>query len=107
MMASSSAITTRVDVFTKRRSGGWSGLRGQLGGHPIEEGVLLAEQLVQGGFQGLAMPGHRLGVAAGLTSLGVAQRSLGHQRPEAGLLALLLEKSLLFDRNGELRPHPL
>src|SRR5581483_10417266 len=107
MMASSSAITTRVDVFTKRRSGGWSGLRGQLVGHPIEEGVLLAEQLGQGGFEGLAMPGHRLGVPAGLTGLSVAQRGLGDECPEAGLLALLLEETLLLDCNGELGADPL
>ena len=80
-------------VFTGWRSGGWSGLRGQLVGHPVEEGVLLAEQLGQGGLQGLAVPGHRLGVPPGLTGLGVAQRGLGDQRPQAGLLALLLEET--------------
>src|SRR2546423_12372101 len=107
MMASSSAITTRVGVFTGWRSGGWSGLRGQLVGHPVEEGVLLAEKLGQGGLQGLPVPGHGLGVAAGLPGLGGAQRGLGDEGPQPGLLALLLEKMLLLDRHGELGTPPL
>ncbi len=53
------------------------------------------------------MPGHRFRVTLGLARFGVAQWGLGDQRPEAGLLTLLLEKTLLFDRDGELGAHPL
>src|SRR5688572_21410569 len=53
------------------------------------------------------MPGHRLGMTLRLSGLGVAQRGLGDERPQAGLLALLLEETLLFDRDGELGAHPL
>src|SRR2546423_8165885 len=107
MMASSSAITTRVGVFTGWRSGGWSGLRGQLVGHPVEEGVLLAEKLGQGGLQGLPVPGHGLGVAAGLPGLGVAQRGVGDEGLQPGLLALLLVKFLLLACPAEVGLAPL
>src|SRR3954454_8166032 len=105
MIASSSAITTRVGrgsvtVLPASTSG-------QFGGDAVEQGILLPLELAHRAAQRLRVAGLRIGVTAGVTRLDVGERRLRHQCTEAHVLSLFLEESQLLLGDRELRADPL
>src|SRR4051812_40096544 len=98
MIASSSAITTRVGRGSDTVLRGSAG--GQFGRDAVEEGVLLRLELAHGAAQRLRLTGLRIGVTAGVARLDVGEGRLRHQRTEADVLRLLLQEAelLLGDR---------
>ena len=107
MIASSSAITTRVVGSAVSGTAGALGQRAESSAEiRIEQAVLLLLELAHRGADGVAVPGQRAGMAAGLAGLHVGERGLGHERP-AHVLGFLLEECELLVGHGELGAHPL
>src|SRR6266567_6048777 len=104
MIASSSAITTRVGLGTGRlRCSGASAGR-ELGRHAVEQSVLLALQVADGPGERVAMPGQRVSVAASIAGLDVAERRFGHERAQSGVVGFVLEERELLLRDRQLCP---
>ena len=82
-------------------------MRGQLGRHPVEQRVLFPPELRDLQGQGIPVPGQRVRMPAGIPRLGIGQRRLGHQRPQAGVLSLLLEERQLLLGDAQLHPQAL
>src|SRR3954454_20492066 len=112
MMASSSAITTRVGT-------GWvpfcwpsepaayceGSVRSSVarGGEPVEEVVLGPLHLLDGGTDGIAVAGHGLGVARCGAMFLLGQRRLRHQGPQTSLVGVVGQAAALIVADGELR----
>src|SRR5258705_9827605 len=95
MMASSSAITTRViDVSS------WPYRSTRFGDETVEQFVLGRLELLDRTQQFGAVAGHGVGVALGLTMLVLGEGRLGNQGPQAGVVGLRsqLRKLLVDDR---------
>src|SRR3954453_12489910 len=94
MMASSSAINTRVGNAGSPSWFGcmWSGgLGGRAGDQAVEQLVLRALERLELGDDVRAVPAHRVGVLLGLAVLLLGERCLGDQGPDAGVVGLVGE----------------
>src|SRR5690349_24871063 len=100
MMASSSAMTTRVANGLLRVGG--SALR--LGQQPVEELVLGALEVAQLVQDSGAVAPHGVGVAPRLLVLTTRHRRLAHERLDAQVVGRLLEGGELLVRHGQLLP---
>src|SRR5437868_7034249 len=96
MMASSSAITTRVGRAGSAVTGLPGSASGQFSGDAVEEGVLFPHELGHRSAQRLGVAGLRVGVTARVTRLDVGEGRFGHERPEPPVFGLLLEESQLL-----------
>ncbi len=81
-------------------------MRGLLGGHAVEQCILLAFELGDRTGQHIALAAEGVGVTAALAGLGVRERGLGDQCPEAGTVGFLLHVQELFLRDGEIGAQP-
>src|SRR5689334_14034728 len=109
MIASSSAITTRTGLVTgvvpltyRLRRGGRSPRERQLAGHAVEERVLIALELLDGAAHRVALARLCIGVAAHLVRLGLGQRCLRHEGPQARVLRLGDQDRALLVGDGQL-----
>ena len=91
MMASSSAMTTRVDPTP-------------LPEHPVEQVVLGALQIGNLGQHLAAVTSHGVGVALGLTLVLPGERGLRHQRTQPGIVGDVVEHRQLLIGHGEILP---
>src|SRR5262245_8928061 len=92
MIASSSAITTRVARAVGSDTGSDLGSAGrELGRDAVEEPVLLLFELPDRRADGVAVPAEGIGVATGVARLDVGERGLGHEGAQPDVLGLLLE----------------
>src|SRR5262249_55654452 len=92
MIASSSAITTRVGSGTGALRGCGCSVGRELVCHPVEESVLLALELRDRARERVPVAGERVGMAAGVACLDVAERRLSHEGTQAGVVGLVLEE---------------
>ena len=83
------------------------GGRTELGGHAVEERVLLGFELAHRPPQRVPLADLGVGVAAHLAGFGVGHRRLGHERAQPGVLGLGLEERALLVGDGQLRAQPL
>ena len=110
MIASSSASTTRTGLLTGRtahRRREESGRRVELGGHAVEERVLLALELATARRSASRC---RLCASAWRrtsSGLGVGDRRLRHERAQPGVFGLGLEERALLVGDRELGAQPL
>ena len=77
-------------------------MRGLLGRHAVEQCILLAFELDDRTGQHIALAAEGVGVTATLAGLGVRERGLGDQCPEAGTVGFLLHVQELFLRDGKI-----
>ena len=82
-------------------------MRGQLGRHPVEQGILLPDQGLDGAAENLALATQGVGVAPRFTGLHVGEGCLGDERAQARLLGSLLEERQLLVGDRELGPQLL
>jgi hypothetical protein len=75
-------------------------VRGLFGGHSVEKGILLAFELCNRAGQHVALAAESVGVAATLACLGIRQRRLRDEGPQAGVVGFFLHvhELLLCDR---------
>src|SRR4051794_301544 len=101
MMASSSAISTRVgnDVSFPALPFNHPDVVGRSAGHqPVEELVAAGFEAGDGLHDLGPAPAHGIGVTAGLTVVTVGERGFGHQRPEVGIVGVVTQvDELLVD----------
>jgi hypothetical protein len=73
---------------------------GELGRHPVEEGVLLTLEVGDRLGEGVPVAGQRVGMPARIACLDVAKWCLGHERTQTGVLGFVFEERelLLCDR---------
>src|SRR5262245_36352693 len=104
MMASSSAITTRMGTLVSSSfQGGWpvassAGFCSQT----VEQLVLFAFELVARGLHLGSMAFVGVSVALGLVVLPIGKRCLGHECPDSGLVSGIVEVFGLLLRQDEL-----
>src|SRR3954452_2371801 len=107
MMASSSAISTRVGNDVSFRPAPFN--HQEVAGPSAGDETI--EQLVAAGFEsgdGLqhlgAAAAHGVGVAAGVPMLAVGQRGLGHEGPEMGVVGVTTQMDELLVDDAQLLP---
>ena len=87
-------------VSGSHRGGRPGSARRELGGHAVEQRVLLLSELGDREHQGVAVATERVGVTARVAGFGIGERRLGNERARSGVFGFFLEERelLLGDR---------